>query len=420
MEQVHEGKAGRVGAESETRHAAAGKEVMKVECTGPAYIPPTPTSPRPPVRPGGFRPYGLRAMIVAALTASLVTTAVVFSVPLLLGGDPLDVLRGKAEVSTVREVQTVKSDNVLVEQADVAGAASKILPCVVNIEVRTDSGFMSATSVASGFIYGADGYIVTNNHVVEGAGSIKVSVRDGSTYVAEVVGTDPDSDLAVIRIDASGLPAAVLGSSSSLAVGDPAIAVGSPEGFEGSVTSGIISALDRTITISGREVLYGVIQTDAAINPGNSGGPLCNIAGEVVGINTAIYSESGGYDGLGFAIPIDSAKPVIEELISRGFVSHPWLGFSGVTLDEGVAERYRLPVSSGAMVRETVSGAPAQKAGLQPGDIIVSIDGAPIDSMEACVAEVRRHAVGDEVELGYYRGGELRHTKAILEEKPRA
>ncbi|NPV60578.1 MAG: PDZ domain-containing protein [Actinobacteria bacterium] len=358
-------------------------------------------------------------MVAAALIAALVSIAAVFAVPLMLGANPLDVLRGKSGATVVHEVQTVGRNVVQAEGADITGAASKVLPCVVNIEVKTAAGFMSGTSIASGFIYSSDGYIVTNNHVVEDAGSIKVSLRDGSTYGATVVGTDPDTDLAVIKIDASGLPAAILGTSSSLVVGDPAIAIGSPEGFEGSVTSGIISALDRTITISGREVLYGVIQTDAAINPGNSGGPLCDIAGEVVGINTAIYSESGGYDGLGFAIPIDSARPVIEELIASGFASHPWLGFSGSTLDEEVARTYGLPVSEGAIVRNVVSGAPAQKAGLQEGDIIVSIDGASIDSMETCVAEVRKRSVGDEVTLEYYRGEELRRTSAVLEEKPR-
>ncbi len=409
---------GRAGMGSEKHLPVPGEEVMQMEYHGPAHIPPTPTSTRPPARPYRSRRSSLRLMAVTALVASLVTAASVFSVPLLFGTNPLDILRGKTAVTTVREVQTVERSAVQAERVDVAAAASRILPCVVNVEVIAAFGPASATSVASGFIYSGDGFIVTNNHVVEDAGSIKVSLRDGSTYAAEVVGADPDSDLAVIRIDASGLPAATLGTSSSLVVGDPAIAVGSPEGFEGSVTSGIISALDRTITLAGQEVLYGVIQTDAAINPGNSGGPLCNIAGEVVGINTAIYSESGGYDGLGFAIPIDSARPIIEALIDNGAVSYPWLGFSGVTLNAEVAERYGLPVSGGALVRETVSGAPAQKAGLRAGDIIVSIDGVPVESMESCVVEVRRHAIGEEVTLEYYRGGKLMQTTAVLEEKP--
>jgi serine protease Do len=318
----------------------------------------------------------------------------------------------------VEQIRTVEERVVQGGQEAVVGAAQKMLPSVVNIEVQISSGFSSGTGIGSGFIYTSDGYIVTNNHVVNGATSIKVSLRDGSTYDAKVVGTDPDTDLGVIKINASDLPQATLGTSADLVVGELAVAVGSPEGFEGSVTSGIISALNRNITISNTESLYDVIQTDAAINPGNSGGPLGNSLGNVVGINTAIYSQSGGYDGLGFAIPIDSAKPIIDQLISKGSVVHPWLGFTGSTLTPDIAQSYNLPVDTGVLIRRVLANTPAQKAGLQSGDIIVALNGTPIDSMEQFVLELRKYQVGDSVTVDYYRGNDKKQVKATLEEKP--
>ncbi len=336
------------------------------------------TPPNPPPPPGGRG----KTILLAVIVAVIVAVAVIFIAPLCFGSNPIDVLSGKTAEwqaqAQVQEVRTVEERVVLGDAEAVVDAAEKMLPCVVHIEVQV-GGFGGGTGVASGIIYSSDGYIVTNNHVVEDAMSIAVSLQDGSTYDAEVAGTDPDTDLAVIKIDATGLPAATIGTSSDLVVGELAVAVGSPEGFAGSVTSGIISALDRNVTISNTESLYGVIQTDAAINPGNSGGPLGNIAGEIVGINTAIYSESGGYDGLGFSIPIDSALPVIEELIASGSVIHPWLGFTGSTLTSSVAEQYDLAVDGGTIVQGIVSGAPADKADLQAGDIIVSLDGTAWD-----------------------------------------
>jgi serine protease Do len=221
------------------------------------------------------------------------------------------------------EVRTVDKVTVSVDQEAVVEVAKEMLPCVVYIEVefRPTMCGLSSSAIGSGFIYSQDGYIVTNNHLIEGSSDIRVSLADGSTYGARLIGGDSDMDLAVLKIDASELPVAELGASSELVVGELAVAIGSPEGFEHSVTSGIISALDRDIYIppAGPD-LRDLIQTDAAINPGNSGGPLCNSLGKVVGINTAIVSESGGYDGIGFAIPIDNVLPVIEELISSRYV----------------------------------------------------------------------------------------------------
>jgi serine protease Do len=378
---------------------------------GPPRIPPEPPFPTPPAKSSG----GLRVFFLALVVAIVVAVAVMFVLPLIFGANPIDVLSGKAN-GQVQEVKTVEERVVKAGQEAVVEAATKALPSTVNVEVQLGS---IGSGIGSGIIYKSDGYIITNNHVVEDATNIKVALQDGTVYDADVVGTDPDMDLAVIKISAADLPVATLGTSSDLVPGELAVAVGSPEGFQGSVTSGIISALNRNIYVPNSVPLLDVIQTDAAINPGNSGGPLCNSMGDVIGINTAIYSQSGGYDGLGFAIPIDSAKPVIEELIDKGYATHPWLGFSGSTLDPDVAQSYNLPVDKGAIVRNVVQGAPAEKAGLEAGDIIVAIDGTAIDSMDQLIMEIRKRQIGDTVTIDYYRNSEEKQTKAVLEEKPK-
>lgn len=382
------------------------------EDTAPVRVPPAPPiTPPPAPRKGGAR------MVIVAVAAGIVAAvAAMFVLPLFFGANPVDVLSGKGSTQ-VQEIRTVEERVVKAGQEAVVEVANKVLPTVVNIEV-TYGGFMGGSGIGSGFIYSPDGYIITNNHVVEGAEKIKVSLRDGSTYEASVVGTDPETDIAVIKISASDLPAATLGTSSDLVVGELAVAVGSPEGFAGSVTSGIISALNRNIYIPNSQPLLDVIQTDAAINPGNSGGPLCNSVGDVIGINTAIYSQSGGYDGLGFAISIDNAKPVIEQLIAKGSVTHPWLGFSGVSLDPETASSYGLPVDKGAIVRRVYTGTPAAAAGLMAGDIIVAIDGTAVESMDQLMLEIRKRNVGDTVTVTFYRGDEKKEVKAVLEEKP--
>jgi serine protease Do len=196
------------------------------------------------------------------------------------------------------------------------------------------------------------------------------------------------------------------------------VAIGSPEGFEQSVTSGIVSALNRNIFMPDGGALLDVIQTDTAINPGNSGGPLSNSVGEVVGINTAIVSISGGYDGIGFAIAIDNAKPVIDEIIATGFAIHPWLGFTGRTLDPAVVEQYDLPVDYGAIVVDVVPGTPAEEAGLEAGDIIVAVDGVKVETMDQLVLELRKKQVGATVTIDFYHGDEAMQSQATLEEKP--
>ncbi len=298
----------------------------------------------------------------------------------------------------------------------VASIARAVLPSVVSISVRTGTGGDTGTGV----IIRSDGYILTNNHVISaaagGGGTISVQLNNSRTSPASIVGRDPKSDLAVIKVQGvSGLSAARLGSSANLVVGDPVVAIGSPLGLNQTVTSGIISAKDRPVTTDrDAQSVIDAIQTDAAINPGNSGGPLVNARGEVVGINSAIATLGGGGGqsgsiGLGFAIPIDQARSIAEEIIRTGRATHPILGVSATTLDESRAAS--LPgAKPGALVSSSngpavVPGGPADRAGIRAGDIIVAIDGHRVTGVDELVVETRKHRIGDTVTVTYLRDG---------------
>ena len=232
--------------------------------------------------------------------------------------------------------------------------------------------------LGSGFIVSPDGYILTNNHVVGGADTIDVKLADGRRFKAKVVGTDPDTDIAVIKIDAHDLPTIPLGDSDALNVGEWVIAIGNPFGLYKTVTVGVVSAKGRSgIGINDYE---DFIQTDAAINPGNSGGPLINIHGEVVGINTAIFSKSGGYMGIGFAIPINMAKAVMKQLIAHGKVVRGWLGVVIQDLDEDLARSFGLHEAQGVLIAQVSKGSPADKGGLKEGDIILAMNGRKVEN----------------------------------------
>ncbi len=298
----------------------------------------------------------------------------------------------------------------------VQSAAAKVLPSVVKIAVATSQG----AATGSGIVISKDGLIVTNNHVVAGAdgGQIMVVLNDGRTVQATIKGTDPLTDLAVIHANATDLTPATLGNSGNLAVGQGVVAIGSPFGLESTVTSGIVSALNRPVT-SGDEqqdstTVFPAIQTDAAINPGNSGGALIDLAGQVVGINSAIKTaggsgqSEGGNIGLGFAIPIDQAKPIIDELVAKGKATHARLG---VTVGDAQSSD---GLTSGARLGEVTSGGAADKAGLQAGDVVTAVDGKAIASGDALVAAVRSHRPGDDVKITFTRSGKSQTVTAKL------
>ncbi|MEV1294504.1 trypsin-like peptidase domain-containing protein [Pseudonocardia sp. NPDC049635] len=295
----------------------------------------------------------------------------------------------------------------------IAGAAAAIRPSTVDIQVRTPQG----VSEGSGVILTADGEVLTNNHVVSGAargGQITVTLADGARHEATVVGTSPSYDLAVIRLQgASGLTAATLGESAGVQVGEQVVATGSPQGLSGTVTAGIISALNRTVAAGGdgaAPVVYNGLQTDAPINQGNSGGPLVNLAGQVVGINSAIATTGQGQGsiGLGFAIPVDTAKRVAQELMSDGVATKPQLGVRGsVTAVRGAA-------TGGAEIAGVEPGSAAEQAGLRPGDVVTEVDEYRVSSFADLIARIGNFTPGQQVTLTVGAGDDARQVPVTL------
>jgi serine protease Do len=273
------------------------------------------------------------------------------------------------------------------------------------------------TSLGSGVIISADGYIITNNHVIDEADEINVRFANHEEYVAKIIGRDAKTDVALIKIDAKEtLPYASFGDSEKLRVGDWIIAIGNPFGFEQTVTAGIVSGKGRTLGSGNYE---NFIQTDASINPGNSGGPLFNMDGQMVGINTAIYSRSGGNIGIGFAIPVNMAKNVIEQLKTTGKVTRGWLGVMIQNVSQDLAKQFGLDRPIGALIGEVSPGSPAEKAGILPGDIIVEYKGKEITQMNMLPTLVAQTPVGETVNVALFRNGKKKNvsvTVAKLEE----
>ena len=241
---------------------------------------------------------------------------------------------------------------------------------------RFDGGAQKNAGLGSGVIVSPDGYILTNFHVIEAASSIEVALADGKTLKARVVGSDPESDLAVLKIKAEKLPAITFGQMESLHVGDVVLAIGNPFGVGQTVTMGIVSALGRSHL--GINTFENFIQTDAAINPGNSGGALVDAAGNLLGINTAIYSRSGGSQGIGFAIPVSSARTIMEQIILSGTVVRGWIGVEAQEITPELAESFGLRGVEGALIAGIVRGSPADQAGIRPGDVLLAVNGAPV------------------------------------------
>jgi serine protease Do len=316
------------------------------------------------------------------------------------------------------------------EDEPVARVASQVGPSVVqvNVDVTQDTPFgpQSQEGLGSGVIYRKDGYIVTNNHVVEGASELNVAFADGTTERAQIVGRDPDTEIAVLRVDRDDLPAASFNEDEDLVVGQLAVAIGSPSGFESTVTSGVISGLGREFPpelVAGDPTaarsLVDLIQTDAAISPGSSGGALVDRDGEIIGINVAYLppGETGAVN-IGFAIPSDTAISVADQLIETGEVSSAYLGVVTTDLSPEDAERFDLPVDSGAIVSDVEPGSGADEAGVRRGDIIVALGDTPIENTGDLLGALRDYQPGDTVGLTIVREGDEQTLDVTLGERP--
>jgi S1-C subfamily serine protease len=335
---------------------------------------------------------------------------------------------GKAE--TVNQIYTQDSPGVVYITAQEKAQTSPFNPF-------GQSG--GGTATGSGFVIDNSGHIITNAHVVADASSVTVRVggEDGQTFDAKVVGTDPSTDVAVLSVDSGGdqLQPVPLGSDSGVEVGDPVVAIGNPFGLDRTATAGIVSAVQRQINAPNGFTIDNAIQTDAPINPGNSGGPLIDASGRVIGINSQIESggQSNGNVGIGFAIPIDSAREIAQQLIDNGQVQHAFLGISGTDLTPQIADVLNLQANSGALVQSVVSGSPADKAGISAGDaqvtidgqqlnaggdVITAVDGTPVSSMDDVVAAVDAKKPGDSIQLTLQHGGDTRNVTVQLTDRP--
>jgi putative serine protease PepD len=377
--------------------------------SGPVRRPaPYPVRPPPPQRPGPWR-----TVLIATLAAT-VASAVTALAFIWLGGDG-----GAAAPVTILE----RVETRIVDPADspstAAAVAQAVLPAIVTVEVSEGAGeAFVASSSGSGVVLDTAGLLVTNAHVVEGAAEVRVVFFDGRVYDAEVLGTDTLTDLAVLGIEAVGLTPITLGASSDLAIGDTAIAVGSPLGLGGgpSVTVGVLSALDRRVRTGADFELFGMLQTDAPITRGSSGGALVDTQGRLIGITTAIGVSDVGAEGLGFAIPVELVTRVTDDIIAVGSTRHAFLGITGDTFFAREADGALAP--SGVVVGTIIEDSAAEAAGLEPGDLILSFDGTGVTTMEGLIVALRLYRVGDTVTFSIERAGEVRDLPIELLERP--
>lgn len=352
----------------------------------------------------------------------------------LIGGGLVMAYGGHFSVKPAPQVQQTRQNSILqppVAQAQISEArntaivraAQTVGPAVVGITNKAyardffNRKVVVEQGTGSGVIFDANGYIATNYHVVQNAQELVVSLADGHTFAGKVIGVDPATDLAVVKVDATDLPVAALGDSDNLMVGEPAIAIGNPLGleFRGSVTAGVISALNRSIEIGERK--FKLIQTDAAINPGNSGGALVNADGMVVGINSAKISVAG-VEGIGFSIPINTARPILQSLIDKGRVIRAYLGVGVLDKNSAAQYGYELNIDKGIYVVNVASGGPAAKAGIRSGDIILKVAGDETNSVADLRSAVDAQPVGGNVDVVIRRDNRNLTVKVLLEEMP--
>jgi putative serine protease PepD len=405
-----------------TRHDSAAREAVtgadlsteaphRLDPIGPLPPPPGPPPPDVPSARAAPAAGAWRTTVVAAAVAALVAAGV--SVPVTLAVTDRATTPEPGVPAAPVDDRPARGSQA--PGASVADVADAVLPSVARVDVAAGRGQGSGSAV----VYRADGHFITNAHVVGSATGISVTLPDGTSAEAEVVGIDESTDVAVLRVDLADvegvteLPVPAFADATPR-IGETAIAIGSPFGLDGSVTAGVVSAVGRSVP---GVPLVDVIQTDAPINPGNSGGALVNDRAEVIGINTAILGGSaagGGNIGIGFAVPITTALPIAEQLGEKGYVEHGQLGVTGQDVDPRGAQLYGLPVTEGAVIAEVLPGSAADEAGLRRGDIITALDGEPVASMVELGARIRRHAPGDTVTVTYQRGSQEREAEVTL------
>ena len=380
------------------------------------------------VPPGPPKPGWAKPALVGGLVGALLVGGVTGATVIATRDDKSTTVVERvtpAAVATTALATGIKSDG---SESSFNGASTiksvlaKVEPGVVSINTKgfDPNGFFGAepqSGAGTGMVISPDGYILTNNHVIADATSIKVVFPDKKVRSARLIGSVPDADVALVKVDATGLATVELGQSSAMEVGDDVVAIGNALALPGgpTVTAGIVSALNRKID-SPNGTVDGLIQTDAAINPGNSGGPLVNARGQVIGINTAIIN---GSNNIGFAIAIDKVKPIIDNIksgkLSKGSVtSRTFLGISSQTMTQQLMDQYSLPVNKGVLVIDVTAGSPAENAGLRPGDIITRFDGKDIEKSEQLISAIQTHKPGDEVEFTYRRADQTTNAKASL------
>jgi S1-C subfamily serine protease len=382
-----------------------------------AVVPPPASAPR--------RGVGLPMVFLTAVLAAVLASTGTYAAIRASGGldrPAANVVSSSGSGTNVTQPVTVD------EQSATISAAAKVGPAVVRIVTAgTDPNDATATSgIGSGVIFDSNGWILTNHHVVADTNSLTVQLKDGRQFQGTIYGIDTLTDLAVVKVDATGLPTAPLGDSSAIKVGELAIAIGSPLGtYSNSVTAGIVSATGRSIDTDTGSI-NNLIQTDAAINPGNSGGPLVDAVGDVIGINTAVASNA---QGIGFSIPINIAKPIMQQAIAGQPLARPWIGIRYETIDLQLQQQLKLPVAQGAYVSggqdasganqpAVVAGSPADKAGVKDGDIVTSIEGQAIDGDHPLDAVLTQFAPGRTVTLGINRDGKTLNLQITLGTRP--
>jgi len=372
---------------------------------------------RHPSEIGPKRAPASRQLWVVAL-ASAVVASVLSSGLAVVAGNLLDARAGVGAgggggAPGVDAARVLPTSALVGSRADVVAVADRVRPAIAQLKVeRGRSGTGSAV------FFRSDGHLLTNAHVVEGATSVTVVLSTGREIAARVVGSDPDSDTAVLKIEGGPFPVAELGSSADLKVGQEAIAIGSPLGLTGgpSVTVGVVSALHRTVRTRTGNTLVDMVQTDAPIAPGSSGGALIDSSGRVIGITTALAMTDTGAEGFGFATPVDASRSAAEQLMATGKVVTVWLGVEGSDLDGATAAQ--LKVDGGALIERVKAGSPAERAGLAPLDVIVGVDGKPVTSMGMLVIAVRSHRPGEVCTLDIVRDQQHHGMKATVAERP--